>query len=479
MSTRLIATTDGPVLGRSLGRTTAYLGLPFSAPPLGDLRFAAPRPHLGWAEPLAADAFGASPVQPETPLVDGLPLSEDCLTLNVWVPEGAADADVLFWVYGGGFEGGSSALPIFDGARLAAEQRMIVVSANHRTGALGFATLIDHGLPEASNLGLRDVIAALRWVRRNAAAFGGDPDRVTVMGQSSGAFLAAALLAAPAAAGLFQGLVLISGGASRIVPLMQARRHAAQFVAAAGIPEDDALVRLHELSGAEILAAQRVVGSREIGRRNAPVPDSFGVVLDVDAPHPVLTAHPLQAIADGQARDIPLLFVVAGAEVASLRGADEEFSPKDVAQIVAELGAWGVPDPAEVVAAYATADLAVTRERILTDYIYRLPAARAAIGQNAAGGRSWVAQVDRPDDSPADHNLPARLLFGNVPDGSPEAGLSGRLRQMIGAFIREGSLPWARFEGPRSEVMHLGGSCRTVSASFSGILDHWKGTPRP
>ncbi|MBS1906172.1 MAG: carboxylesterase/lipase family protein [Actinobacteria bacterium] len=481
MSGPTMTTTTGPVIGRAHGGTTAYLGVPFAAPPVGELRFASPRRSPSWSEPRSATSFGASPVQPTTPHTEGLILSEDCLTLNIWVPDRIGDADVLFWVYGGGFQGGSSALPIFDGARLAAEQGIVVVSANHRTGVLGFSALTGSGLPEASNLGVQDVIAALRWVHENVSAFGGDPSRVTLMGQSSGAFVSAALLAAPSARGLFHRLVLISGGASRLVTLAQARRHAEQFLEAAGIASDasDPGARLRDLPVAAILAAQGAVGSREIGARNAANPDSLGVVLDAGAPGPVLDDHPMQAIAAGRASAIPLLFVVTGAEVASLRGPDEEFVPSSRDRLVAEVEAWGAPDPMALVAEYEDPDLGRMRENILTDYIYRLPAARSALAQTAASGRAWIAQVDQPDDTLASHDLPAALLFGNLADDDPHAVLSGLLRETIGGFARMGSADWAEFETPDSGVMHLGSGRRVIPASFARLLAHWEGTPRP
>ncbi len=455
---------------------TAYLGVPFAQPPLGELRFCAPRPHPGWTQPLDAERFGDSPLQAPSAYTDGLALSEDCLTLNLWVPERGAGAGVLFWVYGGGFAGGSCALPIFDGARLAARTGLIVASANHRTGALGFATLTHRDLPEASNLGIRDVIAALRWIHENAGAFGADPGQVSVMGQSSGAFVAAALLAAPDADGLFQRLVLISGGASRILPESQAQRLGDQLIAAAGVADGPGL---RALSGADIVAAQSQVGSQEIGARNAAVPDSLGVVLDRTAPWPVLRAHPMEVIASGARRDIPLLLVVTGAEVASLHEADDGFAPASHAELVAEIAGWGAPDAEAVVAAYHDDDLGRMRERILTDYIYRLPAARAALAHHRAGGQAWMLQVDRADGGLADHNLPTMLLFGNLPGDDPDATLSEALGDAVAGFARRGAADWARFDGPEGELMRLGADRRAAPRALADLLETWEGVPRP
>lgn len=460
---------------------TAFLGIPFALPPTGERRFRAPVPHPVWSERLVAERFGASPMQDRSPFTDGLELSEDCLTLNIWAPDGAAQRPVVFWVYGGGFAGGSSALPVFDGSRLAAEAGIVVVSANHRTGALGFSSLVHRGLPEASNLGLLDIVAALRWVADNIHAFGGDPGQVTVMGQSSGAFLSAALLAVPEARSDFDKLILISGGASRVVPQAQAERLGDELLAALGVETGPELL---SVSAEAIVDAQRQVGSREIGARNAPVPDSLGVVLDRDI-HGVLTAHPLEVIRAAQAERVPLLLIVTGAEVAGLRGPDSVFAPRDDQAIVAEIGRLGADDAAAIAASYGDGDLALKREQILTDFIYRLPAARAALAQNAAGGRAWLAQIDEPDGSPAGHDLPTRVLFGNLaePDGLGGSGsldeLSRHVRGIVTEFVVHGECHWAPFDRPDAEVMHVGAGTQAVPGGFEEMLRRWEGVDRP
>lgn len=474
----LVHAPAGDVIGfASRPGVTAYLGIPFALPPTGDRRFRAPVACPRWDRPFVADRFGDSPMQERSPFTDGMTLSEDCLTLNVWAPDGATDRPVVLWVYGGGFAGGTSALPLFDGGRLAAESGAVVVSANHRTGALGFATLTHRGLPEASNLGLLDIVAALHWVGRNIRSFGGDPARVTVLGQSSGAFLAAALLAVPEARASFAGLVLISGGASRIVPQDQAERLGDQLLAAAGAGSGPELLAV---PAERIVAAQRHVGSQDIGKRNGPVPDSLGVALDRDAGG-VLAAHPLQVIASGQAAEVPLLLIVTGAEVAGLRGPDSAFVPGSIAAIADEIAGWGAPDPEALAAAYGAgdADLGGTRERVLTDFVYRLPAARAALAQNAAGGRAWLAQIDEPDGSAAPHDLPVRVLFGNLPDADPLSALSVAVRETVTGFVTSAECAWRPFDSSDAEVMHVGDCAQAVVGDFEELLRRWEGVERP
>lgn len=470
-----VAISGGRLCGRVDGGVAAYRGIPFAQPPTGARRFRRPLPHPGWEGVREATRFGDSPAQPSSPYFAGLTMSEDCLTLNVWAPTEPAPArPVLVWVYGGGFVGGSSAFPAFDGARLAREGDVVVVTANHRVGALGFSTLTHRGLPEAANLGLLDIVSTLEWVRDEIAAFGGDPERVTVMGQSSGAFLSAALLGTPVAAGLFRGLVLVSGGASRIVPREQALRLGDQLLAAARVETGAELL---SLASERIVAAQGEVGSQEIGRRNAPVPDSLGVVLDEE----VVLRHPMAVVAGGGARAVPLFFLVTGAEVRDLRGPEEHFVPADSGAIVAELESWGIDAAraARIAEAYRDDDLGLWRERILTDYIYRLPAARAASAQSAAGGRAWLAQLDEPGGRPGGHSLPASMLMTEPPGNGATVALAARLRQAVLRFAQSGEPGWPEFAGPEGEAMMFGSADASVAGVFSELLERWEGVERP
>lgn len=200
---------SGTLSGASDGNIQTFKGIPYAAPPVGSLRWHPPQPAAPWTGVRDATAFGAACPQATVPdVVDGAPghMSEDCLTLNIWAPAGAHNAPVFFWIYGGALTSGASREPIYDGARLAA-QGIIVVSINYRLGVLGW---LAH--PELSaespdgvsgNYGLLDQIEALRWVRRNIRAFGGDASNVTIAGESAGALSVMYLMAAPAARGLF------------------------------------------------------------------------------------------------------------------------------------------------------------------------------------------------------------------------------------------------------------------------------------
>jgi para-nitrobenzyl esterase len=235
----VVSTMYGNVSGTVDGDSHAYLGLPFARPPVGELRWAAPAKPDSWTGVRDGSKFGANCYQaeagrfgPYTPefMIDSSPVSEDCLYLNVWKPaKGGTGLPVLVFIHGGGFGGGSGSIVIYNGARLAA-QDAVVVTVNYRVGAFGFLAhpALRTAGPEGTsgNYGLLDMIASLEWVRDNIAAFGGDPANVTVSGQSAGAMAINALLVAPAAQGLFHRVLTESGtGGGRVaIPLDEAER---------------------------------------------------------------------------------------------------------------------------------------------------------------------------------------------------------------------------------------------------------------
>ena len=202
-----IRTAVGVLRGSREAGLAVFRGVRYAEPPVGALRFAAPRPVRGWAGVRAALSYGPPPPQPSAFGTDGPAreaVGDDWLSLNVWSPDPAPGAGlpVLVWIPGGGYVIGSSSLPEFDGGRLAANG-VVVVTLNYRLGMEGFAQI--DGAP--ANRGLLDQVAALHWVRENIRAFGGDPNRVTVFGESAGGGSVAALLAMPRAAGLFRRAV--------------------------------------------------------------------------------------------------------------------------------------------------------------------------------------------------------------------------------------------------------------------------------
>jgi len=204
---------EGLLQGTRKGNLTVYKGIPFAAPPTGDLRWRAPQPAAKWDGVKQALEFGPSPIQGES----GPGKSEDCLYLNVWTPAKAATdkVPVLVWIYGGGFAFGSTSEPVYDGEALA-NKGVVLVSIAYRVGTLGFLAhpelSAENSAHVSGNYGLLDMIAGLTWIQKNISAFGGDPNKVTIFGESAGGIAVSMLCASPLAKGLFHGAISQSGG---------------------------------------------------------------------------------------------------------------------------------------------------------------------------------------------------------------------------------------------------------------------------
>jgi para-nitrobenzyl esterase len=225
-STRIARVEGGLIAGASASGVTTFLGVPYAAAPVGDLRWRAPRPAAPWTAIRPATAF--APVCRQTASWITEPQSEDCLYLNIWAPAAAAanaKLPVMVWIHGGGFFGGSGSQPSYDGTQLV-RRDVIVVTLNYRLGVFGFFShpeLTAESADDASgNQGLLDQIAALEWIQRNIAGLGGDPKRVTIMGESAGGESVAILVASPQAKGLFQRAISQSGNYG--LPLDEAER---------------------------------------------------------------------------------------------------------------------------------------------------------------------------------------------------------------------------------------------------------------
>ncbi|MFD1905524.1 carboxylesterase family protein [Paenibacillus rhizoplanae] len=262
MTGQLVNTAYGQLKGEAGNGVNVWRGIPFAAPPLGELRFRAPQPPESWSGVREAIKFGPVSLQPvstsgtrfggTTPVYD-----EDCLYLNVWSPAVVAETEalpVMVWIHGGTFVTGAGSQPMFEGSNMAASGNVVVVTVNYRLGPLGFLHLSPLGGGLGSNLGLLDQIAALEWVQQNIAAFGGDPARVTVFGESAGSMSIAALLAMPAAKGLFARAIMESGAAQTLNG-EQGRQIAAALLAELGLQSGGDTQLLHTLPAGEIMEA--------------------------------------------------------------------------------------------------------------------------------------------------------------------------------------------------------------------------------
>jgi para-nitrobenzyl esterase len=296
----VVRTASGPVEGTLEAGVRAYRGIPYAAPPVGELRWREPQPVAAWTGVRKATEFGARCLQ--GPVFSDMVFrdqpSEDCLYLNVWTParEAGERLPVMVWIYGGGFQAGSTSEPRQDGARLASKG-VVVVSMNYRLGVFGFlahpALTAESGHGASGNYGFMDQLAALRWVRDNVAEFGGDPANVTVFGESAGSFSVSALVASPLAKGLLQRAIGESGayaGRSALPPASLAASEKAGVAFATSIGADS-LDALRRKAADEVLQA-----ALKVQPWFAPIVDGY-----------VLPKDPNQIYAAGEQNKVPLL----------------------------------------------------------------------------------------------------------------------------------------------------------------------------
>jgi para-nitrobenzyl esterase len=291
-------TESGTISGIRANGLSVYKGVPFAAPPVGDLRWRPPVPAASWTGTRKADAFAPACMQVGVSMPGETPpaVSEDCLYLNIWTPATTAHEQlpVIVWIYGGGYINGSASMPLYWGDRLA-HKGVIVVTIAYRLGPLGFLALpeLTRESPHHSsgNYGLMDQIAALEWIQRNIAAFGGNPKCVTIAGQSSGSISVSILMASPVAKGLFQRAIGESGG------LFEPLQLGPQFLLANA--ERDGEKYAVSLGAASLKDLRRLPASLLTG-------NAGGIVHAVIEPY-VLPVSPYEAFASGQQNDVPLL----------------------------------------------------------------------------------------------------------------------------------------------------------------------------
>ncbi|MEV7284553.1 carboxylesterase family protein [Streptomyces sp. NPDC093252] len=482
-------TSAGVVRGRSeSGGLAVFRGVPFAGAPVGEARFGAPRPVVAWDG--VRDALDFGPMPPQTPLGPPFPVppptSYDWLTVNVWTPapDPAARRPVLVWVYGGGYAAGFSAG--YDAGRLARQRGTVVVTFNYRVGMEGFPRFPD----APANRGLLDQVAALRWVRENIAAFGGDPDRVTVFGESAGAGSVAALLAMPSARGLFHGAIAQSVPGTYFSPSLAADITSA-LVAPLGLPPTAAALASqdpHELarSAAALLPAMREHRDRWGVVAHTVTP--FSPVVDGE----VLPQAPWQALREGAARDVPLIVghnrdefrlfhVLSG-------GGPDRTTPEQTRTALELFGPGPAPESAYR-AAFPDAsddDLCVL---VQSDWTFRMPTLHLAEAQVTGGGRAHVYELTWP--APADggalgacHGLDVPLTFGTY-DGiaelfglrpTPEAeAVSEQFRSAWTAFAEEGTPGWQPYDLRSRQVRILDTRGRTAGDPEGVARGLWEG----
>ena len=360
----------GELHGAVSGAVASFKGIPYAEPPVGALRWTPPRKAAPWSAPKAATAFGPSCPQgpPVASLLAGAasgPTSEDCLTLNVWAPVGAKGAPVMVWLHGGGNEQGGSAVPYYDGTSFARDG-VVLVTVNYRLGPLGFfahPALVKAAPGEpAGNYGLMDQIAALEWVKRNVRAFGGDPSRVTVFGESAGGQDILLLLASKPAKGLFAQAIVESGGGWGTTPsLADAEARATVAATAAGLPDaTPAQLRALPVSTFDAVPFRRASGPMVDGKivEGASIGQSF---------------------VDGRVAHVPMI-------IGSNAGEDSLTTPAAAAVALAKLSPERL---AALRAAYPGADDALLGRNLFRDSVMGAPAHWIA-GKAAGNQPAWL-----------------------------------------------------------------------------------------
>ena len=397
MTTTTADTTVGQVLGEEIACGVVFRGIPYAEAPAGALRYCPPEPRAPWSDVRDCRTFGS--VCPQVPasqmggslmMREDEPMDEDCLHLNVWTP--AVDdgrRPTIVWFHGGGFMFGSGSTGIYDGASFARDG-VVFVSVNYRLHALGYLYLDDsfEGATQTGNLGLLDQVAALRWVRDNIANFGGDPDNVTLAGQSAGAMSAATLMTSTAASGLFRRAIVQSGAGDLGLTTDAARRVSQRFLEILQVPAGD-------WDALRAVPASRIVETAM--RVTAEAPTLLGDMTSLRMPfQPVidgetLTAKPIERLQAGAAADVDVLVGTTSDEWQIFSFAMPPEAPEpDVSQYFTS-SARSVEEVLEI---YSGTRPGASRRDLLstveTDHHFTIPAIRLAEAQLANGARAFV-----------------------------------------------------------------------------------------
>ena len=494
VTTAAVATTrNGKVEGREKEGILLFAGIPYAKPPVGEFRFRAVQPHEPWSGVRNAQKFGpAAPQLPGTGLTNRVPVrwDEDCLTLNISTPAvDGAKRPVLVWIHGGAFRTGQGGIPWYNGARFAANGDIVVVSINYRLAALGFAHLARFGDDFASSgiNGILDQIEALKWVRDNIENFGGDPENVTIAGESAGAFSVGILLASPMATGLFRRAIAQSGAAHHALPAKSS-----EVVTDILLDQLDAktVKDLEAASVESILEAQDKVAMELLKR-----PKGLGTTVGSFYPTidgAVLPKRPIDLLRDGASKDVPVI-VGTNKDETTLFGAPDDVDEDGLRRLLDRLG--GSPDLIDIYRQNrpdaASRDLFVA---MTSDHTFRIPAVRLAEAREPHDGKTWMYHFtweSRAFDGKlkSTHALEIPFVFDNLDRGGVNIFLGeGPLPQHVAdpmhaawtAFIRTGdpgtdALPWPSYSSGSRATMVFGDETVVVDDPNGTEREAWAG----
>ncbi|WP_418960370.1 carboxylesterase/lipase family protein [Streptomyces tritici] len=479
----VVRTSAGPVRGERRAGGARFLGIPYAQPPVGPLRFAAPVPPEPWTEVREATSYG--PTAQRRPLFEVTTIPEPSipgtgtLNLNVFTPDPSPEAahPVLVWIHGGGFLAGSAASPWYDGAAFNRDG-VVVVSLGYRLGVEGFLHLPD----APDNRGVLDWIAALEWVQENIAAFGGDPRKVTIAGQSAGGGAVQTLLATPAARGLFRAAISVSGAVMQPQGREVAEAVTRLFTARTGVPATAAA--LQDLTDAELLAHQNALTA----------PDAGGGVLPMLALAPFADGELIpravpEALCGGAeaGADVPLMAGFTAHEFNALPqpGATEA----DVRAMLAALGLdeAGVRLFLDTYATEAGAPAALIGQAI-TDTTFRAPALEIADARSRLGRPTWLYQFEWSGRAPgfggaAYHCIDLPFAFDLLDAEGVTAALGEHPPQQLAdamhaawvAFVRDldPGADWPRYSAEGRETMLWNDPSRVATDPLRPVREIW------
>ena len=514
-----VETRSGGLRGTQERGVLAFRGIPYAAPAGSSGRFRAPEEVKPWVGVRDAMKSGPAAVQParlpsslrRLSAVPPLGVSEDCLHLNVWTPGLDSGArPVMVWLHGGGFTRGSGSWYLYSGARLAARGDVVVVSLNYRLGAFG-ALVTDEmadGDSADSNVGMRDQVAALRWVADNIADFGGDPSRVTAFGQSAGAMSVASLLSSPLMDGLFSRAILQSGAGSNLLRPAQGRDVARALCTRLGIDIESAhpLADLRAREASEILEAQLAVSAHHHLPLGAM---AWQPSLDGD----FFTGSPVE-VWPGVGKAAPELMIGTNLDEwnmftaldAKRRNLDEATLRDYLGRTLAADGESETQGPVdEILSLYTRTPAGLVRtpgqiwSAVQSDRVFTFPAVALADRNAEQGGRTWFYRFDwKPrwgrERIGACHSMELPFVFGSLRDPMPRWLLRARAEdQRLSDRVQDAWLHFAKSGDPRSEADSswpfyqpgngkarvFGGEGSEVLALAEGERRFWSGGDNP
>ncbi|MGA8938182.1 MAG: carboxylesterase family protein [Acidobacteriaceae bacterium] len=469
----LVQTPLGALRGQVIEGVRVFRGVPFAEPPVGRLRFRPPVKVRAWGAERNATRFAAKAMQEGDKAVAK---SEDCLYLNVWSPQDAVGLPVFVWIHGGGFTGGSSFASIFDGTEFA-KAGVIVVTVAYRLGVFGFLDmepLLGAEYAGSANNAVRDLICALEWVRGNIAAFGGDPKRVTVGGESAGAKLTDVLMGVPEAQGLFAQMISESGGAERV----WSRTHAEEVARGYGEVWGKGAEVLKTAPADELIAAQV--------RFMESWPEHFPLRMEVGGR--LLPRLPVETIADGRMSGTRLLIGTNRDESALFVG------PHPQGVTAGELGNVPLAKFEEVLARYGEVYPKMSEEQLriqaLTAEEYWVPSMRVVDAQVKGGGTAWMYRLDFAPGSgrmkgEAYHSEELQMVWDkpneSIVNAAADVALAKQVHAAWVAFIQGGTpggdgLPaWPEYTSENRATMVFNAVSRVEEKPQEAELRLWDG----